>query len=50
LDGQILQFGFLTVATNYEPCGVFYDNVAFSNDGTVSSESATWGEVKSLYR
>jgi hypothetical protein len=27
LVGQILQIGFSTTATNYEPCGVFYDNV-----------------------
>lgn len=27
LIGQILQFGFLAKATNYEPSGVFYDNI-----------------------
>lgn len=29
LDGQILQFGFATLATNFDPSGVFYDNVDF---------------------
>ena len=29
LDGQILQFGFLNTATNYEGSGVFYDNINF---------------------
>ena len=29
LQGQILQFGFLNTATNYEGSGVFYDNVVF---------------------
>lgn len=29
LAGQILQFGFLNVATHYEGSGIFYDNLAF---------------------
>jgi hypothetical protein len=29
LEGQILQFGFMNTATNYEPSGIFYDNVIF---------------------
>jgi len=29
LAGQILQFGFLSTATNYEGSGIFYDNVVF---------------------
>ncbi len=29
LAGQILQIGFANTATNYEPSGVFYDNVNF---------------------
>jgi hypothetical protein len=29
LAGQILQFGFLSVASYYEPSGIFYDNLAF---------------------
>jgi hypothetical protein len=30
LDGQILQFGFSNSATDYNPSGIFYDNVEFS--------------------
>ena len=29
LDGQLLQFGFETNATNYNPSGIYYDNVDF---------------------
>lgn len=29
LDGQILQFGFATVASGFDPSGVLYDNVDF---------------------
>ena len=29
LQGQILQFGFINWASNYQPSGIFYDNVAF---------------------
>jgi hypothetical protein len=29
LEGQVLQFGFLCTATNYEGSGIFYDNVVF---------------------
>jgi hypothetical protein len=29
LEGQILQFGFLTVASYYEGSGIFYDNIGF---------------------
>jgi hypothetical protein len=49
LDGQILQIGFSTTATNYEPCGVFYDNVNFFEASTPVAET-TWGAVKALYR
>jgi hypothetical protein len=27
LEGQILQFGFAATASNFEPSGVFYDNI-----------------------
>ncbi|NNM20098.1 MAG: hypothetical protein HKO55_02345 [Gammaproteobacteria bacterium] len=30
--GQILQFGFQSNASDFEPSGVFYDNVSFSGD------------------
>lgn len=50
LEGQILQIGFLNVATNYEPSGIFYDNVNFSEMPPVSVEDTTWGQLKALYR
>ncbi len=37
LEGHILQFGFQTNATNFEPSGNFYDNVVVTksvDDGT----------------
>jgi hypothetical protein len=49
LDNQILQIGFSTTATNYEPCGIFYDNVNFFEQMTPVDET-TWGAVKALYR
>jgi hypothetical protein len=33
LQGQILQFGFSTVASNFEPAGNFYDNISFCTEG-----------------
>lgn len=50
LDGQILQIGFSTTATNYEPCGVFYDNVNFAPEGSTSTQSTSWGGVKTMFR
>lgn len=32
LEGQILQIGFLSVATNYDPSRVLYDNITFDVD------------------
>jgi len=49
LGGQILQFGFSSTATNYEPCGIFYDNVCFYESPT-PVETTTWGGVKALFR
>lgn len=49
LDGQILQIGFSSMATNYTACGIFYDNVDFSPAST-PVENTTWGAVKALYR
>ena len=50
LDNQILQIGFMTVATNYEPCGVFYDNINFEPEGSSPVESSTWSALKAMYR
>ena len=33
LVGQILEFGFLSIASNFEPSGVFYDNITFGRPG-----------------
>ena len=33
LEGQILDFGFVTVASNFEPAGNFYDNISFCAPG-----------------
>ena len=33
LQGQILQFGFSTIASNFEPAGNFYDNISFCTEG-----------------
>ena len=50
VQGQILQFGFATTATNYEPCGMLYDNVDFSECSASPVEDSSWGAVKALYR
>ena len=48
LEGQILQFGFNTVSTEYGDSGVYYDNVCFSSGGddcvfaTVPVPAAVW--------
>jgi len=49
LDGQFFQFGFMSLATNYEPCGIFYDNI-FVYECSSPVEDATWGSIKALYR
>jgi len=50
LDSQILQFGFSSTATLYEPCGIVYDNVDFYVDSGSPVENMTWGAMKALYR
>jgi len=50
LAGQILQFGFSNTCTNYNPSGVFYDNVSFQRDVPVSTTHSSWGKVKALFR
>lgn len=48
--GQLIQFGFLTRASNYEPCGNFYDNINFGPEGSSPVEDISWGGVKAMYR
>lgn len=50
LAGQIVQIGFLTNSVEYSACGVYYDNIAFSSDGVVPVEGASFGNVKALFR
>ena len=50
LVGQLMQFGFLTTASNYEPSGMFYDNVAFYPEGAVDARETSFGAVKSLFK
>jgi hypothetical protein len=40
LSGQILQFGFMNTATNYEGSGVFYDNLDFHQVTTAAPDAA----------
>ncbi|MBC8365903.1 hypothetical protein H8E52_00685 [bacterium] len=49
LDGQIFQFGFMNVATNYAGSGIFYDNINFYDEGDVGTEETSWSTVKSLF-
>ncbi len=39
LAGQILQIGFANTATNFEPSGVFYDNILFADAALTSAET-----------
>ena len=41
LEGQILQFGFNTIATDYDDSGVYYDNLCFDNDGSCSAPAVS---------
>ncbi len=50
LDGQYLQIGFSNTCTNYDSCGIFYDNVDFYLDGSAPVEESTWGGIKAMYR
>ena len=50
LVGQIFQFGFLTNASNYEPSGIFYDNVNFTVDGSVPVAPSSVGSLKSQFK
>jgi hypothetical protein len=50
LAGQILQFGFNNICTNYAGSGVYYDNVVFIDQSTVPVEETTWGSIKNMYK
>jgi len=50
LVGQIFQFGFMNVASNWEGSGIIYDNVNLSLDGAVATTNSSLDQVKSLYR
>jgi hypothetical protein len=50
LVGHILQFGFLTNASNFEPSGIFYDNVNFSPVGSVPVSPSSVGSLKTQFR
>lgn len=41
LSGQIIQFGFVNVATLYESAGIFYDNVEWNVLTTAAPDAAT---------
>jgi hypothetical protein len=42
LPGQILQFGFSNQATNWEPTGMFYDNVSFGTCDPTPLPQGDW--------
>lgn len=49
LAGQLVQIGFLTTASNYEPSGMFYDNVSFAIEGAVPTNDSSMSQIKSLF-
>jgi hypothetical protein len=49
LEGQILQIGFSSTATNYEGSGVFYDNIDWYISGPVSTDAMSLSNVKALF-
>ena len=49
LAGQILQIGFMSSASNYEPSGTFYDNVSFYLDGGIPTNSSSMGSLKTQF-
>ncbi len=50
LDGQLIQIGFASTASNYEGSGVFYDNIDFYIEGPVATQEKSLSGVKSLFR
>ena len=49
LVGQILQIGYLCVASHYEGSAVIYDNIVWEQENVVSTTDSSWGEIKSRY-
>ncbi|MBC8424297.1 hypothetical protein H8E07_09260 [bacterium] len=49
LEGQLLQFGFLNVATYYEGSGIYYDNVDFYMNATDVGPSAVYARLGQNY-
>jgi hypothetical protein len=49
LVGQLLQIGFLTAGTNYDPSGVYYDNINFAVDGVVPNTPNSVGSLKGQF-
>lgn len=43
LEGQIVQFGFTAVASNFEPSGVFYDNIVVETGAAAAGGSGGAG-------
>lgn len=49
LVGQILQIGFAAKGTNYDPSGVFYDNINFAPEGSVPNTPNSVGSLKGQF-
>jgi hypothetical protein len=49
LAGQLLQAGFVSTATHYDPSVVFYNNILFAPDQATPTAGVSWGRIKSLY-
>jgi len=50
LPGQLLQFGFLNLATNYEGSGIYYDNLVFQKIGYVGVEDGAPALATTLHQ
>ncbi len=49
LEGQVFQFGFTNLCTQYQGSGIFYDNINFHEEGDVATAETSWSDVKALY-
>ncbi len=43
-EGQLLQFGFLNTATDFEGSGIFYDNINFASASSDAPDLPTWAD------